>query len=171
MEDGDEDGEIDYSRYTARELHEALAGIRREEYPKNYANILAALSAVTEHVEDASVEDTAHEISVASSYSPLINITQRTRDIIFWSGMGLLIVGLAIVYWAFQRFDELPNYLRIAIAIPATTSYAMLRIDQYRNWDSVKGLDRGHAIGALLVPPLLLLGSLFWLVTAPDARG
>ena len=46
-----EDGDIDYSRYSARELHEALAGIRRDLYPKNHANILKALG-----VQEASVE-------------------------------------------------------------------------------------------------------------------
>jgi uncharacterized RDD family membrane protein YckC len=47
------DGDIDYSRYTARELHEALAGIRRDLYPRNYANILASLSVLNERMEVA----------------------------------------------------------------------------------------------------------------------
>ncbi|MFC3814627.1 hypothetical protein [Lysobacter sp. GCM10012299] len=101
----------------------------------------------------------------------MIAINQRTRDIIFRAGIALFLAGAALVCWAFQRFDDLPNYLRIAILIPAVSSYAMLRIDQYRNWDSVKGLDRGRAIGALIAPPLLLLGSLVWLITAPGVRG
>ncbi len=42
------DGNIDYSLYTARELHEALAGIRRDLYPMNYANALVALGALDE---------------------------------------------------------------------------------------------------------------------------
>lgn len=41
-----EDGDIDYSRYTACEIREALAGIRRDVYPKNHANLLAALAAL-----------------------------------------------------------------------------------------------------------------------------
>ena len=101
----------------------------------------------------------------------MISITQRTRDIIFRGGIALFLAGAALVCWAFQRFDDLPNYQRIAVLIPAVTSYAMLRIDQYRNWDSVKGLDRGYAIGALIAPPMLLLGSLIWFVAAPGVRG
>lgn len=38
------DGDIDYSQYTLRELEEALMGIRRERYPKNFANLVAAHS-------------------------------------------------------------------------------------------------------------------------------
>jgi hypothetical protein len=165
-----EDGDIDYSRYTARELHEALAGIRRDLYPQNYANILTALNALNHRAEAAldAPPITAHQ---ANSDRQLINVTQRTRDIVFRMGIALLIVGAGLVFWAFQYFDQIPNYLRIALLIPLTTSYAMIRIDQYRDWTSVNGLDRGHAIGALLVPPLLLLGSLFWLITSPGTRG
>lgn len=36
------DGDIDYSKYTLRELEEALAGINRDRYPKNYDNLRAA---------------------------------------------------------------------------------------------------------------------------------
>jgi len=162
MEDGHDDGDIDYSRYTARELHEALAGIRRDEYPKNYAHILTALNALSEPVEVSSGEPPE---------GPLITVTQRTRDIIFWTGIVLLIVGTALMYWAFQRLGTLPNYLRMAVLVPLMTSYAMLRVDQYRNWDSVQGFDRVHAIGALLTPPLLLLASLVLLIIAPDDIG
>lgn len=45
------DGDIDYSGYTANELREALAGIRRDMYPKNHANIVAALGALNGSVE------------------------------------------------------------------------------------------------------------------------
>jgi uncharacterized RDD family membrane protein YckC len=37
------DGGIDYSRYTLAELHEALAGIRREAFPLNHAKLIAEL--------------------------------------------------------------------------------------------------------------------------------
>jgi hypothetical protein len=47
------DGDINYSNFTARELHEALAGIKRDSYPKNYANILAALGALNEPINAA----------------------------------------------------------------------------------------------------------------------
>ena len=36
------DGDLDFSKYTFRELEEALAGINPHKYPKNYANLCAA---------------------------------------------------------------------------------------------------------------------------------
>jgi len=41
------DGDIDYARYTLRELEEALAGINRHRYPRNYANLCVAYERVT----------------------------------------------------------------------------------------------------------------------------
>jgi hypothetical protein len=101
----------------------------------------------------------------------MIPITQRTRDIVFRAGIALFLMGGALVLWSFPRFNELPNFLRIAVLIPITSSYAMLRIDQYRNWSSVKGAARGYAIGALIGPPLLVIGSLAWFLAAPTVRG
>ena len=40
------DGDIDYSRYTLRELEEALAGINPIKFPKNHANLRAAYEAL-----------------------------------------------------------------------------------------------------------------------------
>jgi hypothetical protein len=41
------DGDIDYSRYTERELEEALAGIDRTRYPRNFANLASTYQALT----------------------------------------------------------------------------------------------------------------------------
>lgn len=38
------DGDIDYSKYTPRELEEARAGINARKYPKNYANLSLAFA-------------------------------------------------------------------------------------------------------------------------------
>lgn len=40
------DGDVDYSRYTLTELEEALAGIDKRQFPKNYANLLKAYEAL-----------------------------------------------------------------------------------------------------------------------------
>ncbi|RAN75782.1 hypothetical protein B5P43_25825 [Bacillus sp. SRB_336] len=101
----------------------------------------------------------------------MLTINQTTRDLIFRAGIAFFVVGGLLVLWSLPRFDNMPNYLRIAVAIPVMTSYVMLRIDQYRNWESVKGAERGYAIGALLAPPMLLLGSLLWFLVAPTVRG
>jgi len=101
----------------------------------------------------------------------MISITQKARDVVFRVGIALFLVAAALLYWAFQRFDDLPNYQRLAVFVPMASSFAMLHIDQYRNWDSVKGRERGYAIAALVVPPMLLLASLIWFVAAPGVRG
>lgn len=41
------DGDIDFSRYTLRELEEALAGIDRHQYPRNHANLREAYARLT----------------------------------------------------------------------------------------------------------------------------
>ncbi|PZR56649.1 MAG: hypothetical protein DI537_54315, partial [Stutzerimonas stutzeri] len=41
------DGDIDYSRYTQREMEEAFAKIDRDRYPRNFANLSAAYVALT----------------------------------------------------------------------------------------------------------------------------
>jgi hypothetical protein len=41
------DGDIDYSSYGSSELEEALAGINRQRYPKNYANLCSAYQQLT----------------------------------------------------------------------------------------------------------------------------
>ena len=42
-----QDGDLSYSRYTLREVEEALSGIDRHRYPKNYANLRAAHQLLT----------------------------------------------------------------------------------------------------------------------------
>ncbi|HEY5971128.1 MAG TPA: hypothetical protein VIT22_04005 [Pseudoxanthomonas sp.] len=36
------DGDVDYSKYTQREMEEALEGVNARKYPKNHANLCAA---------------------------------------------------------------------------------------------------------------------------------
>lgn len=43
-----QDGDVDYSKYTLRELEEALSGIDQNQYPKNYSNLCSAYKLVTE---------------------------------------------------------------------------------------------------------------------------
>jgi hypothetical protein len=43
-----QDGDIDYSKYSKDQLEEALAGINAEKYPRNYANLRSAYVAAAE---------------------------------------------------------------------------------------------------------------------------
>ncbi len=93
-----DDGDIDYSRYTLRELEEALAGINRQRYPKNYLNLrstydqraaaLAASPAPT--AEDAGDSD-AHQEPANDGWGK------------FWGSRPVLGVGgLIFLWWAYD---------------------------------------------------------------------
>ncbi len=51
------DGNIDYSRYSYREILEALDSINSRKYPKNYANLQAALEAIGPTQREALAQD------------------------------------------------------------------------------------------------------------------
>jgi hypothetical protein len=59
------DGDIDYSRYSLLELEEALAGINRHRYPRNYANLRSAYALLTgrlAQVPDPTPPAVAHQV-------------------------------------------------------------------------------------------------------------
>ncbi|UNK50580.1 hypothetical protein MNR01_06115 [Lysobacter sp. S4-A87] len=47
------DGDVDYSKYTLREMEEALDGVNAEKYPKNHANLRAAYQKLTDQLPPA----------------------------------------------------------------------------------------------------------------------
>ena len=100
----------------------------------------------------------------------MLSISDRTRDKIFYAGVGLLLLGGGLAYWALQQFDALPNYQRLASLLPVMSGAAMLQVDKYRNWSDVHGPAKGRAIAALIAPPMLLIGAALWWLIAPDAR-
>jgi hypothetical protein len=100
----------------------------------------------------------------------MLRVSPRTRDLIFYSGAVLLLGGGALAYWALQRFDAMPNYQRLAVLLPLAAAEAMLHVDAYRNWSSVDVAARGRAIGALVLPPILLVGTAVWWLAAPESR-
>ena len=51
------DGEIDYSKYTQREIEEALAAVDAGKYPKNHANLRVAYQRLTENHPPAPATD------------------------------------------------------------------------------------------------------------------
>lgn len=91
------DGDIDYSRYTVAELREALAGIRRDVYPRNYANILAALSAL--EAAAAAAIPTVPELALDSGESEgLASRGSRLGAILIDAVIGSILV-LPIMYF------------------------------------------------------------------------
>jgi hypothetical protein len=69
------DGDIDFSKYTRRELEEALRGINRHRYPKNYANLRGACERLTSTALPEPQADPA-----AATYPPLEDPPQPKYD-------------------------------------------------------------------------------------------
>jgi len=102
----------------------------------------------------------------------MLVISDKNRNLIFGMGIAMFAVGVAVLYWASPpRFDQLPNYQRIAVVIPFLCSYPLLLVDSYRSWSSVHGIRRFVAMCALIGPPVLLLGCIVWFLAAPNVRG
>ena len=63
------DGNIDYSRYGLPELEEALAGINRQRYPQNYANLCSAYQQLTKVLpEPKAHEDEGESVEAAPAW-------------------------------------------------------------------------------------------------------
>ena len=89
------DGGIDYSKYTLLELEEALAGIDKLRYPKNYANLSSTYERFkTVHVEAAQPESTAATNNVVENDLP-----GRFAFGIAFIPIAILLVWLNVPWW------------------------------------------------------------------------
>jgi hypothetical protein len=158
------DGDIDYSGSSASELDEALASIRKDQFPRNYANLQAARARLGANAPEPCSEAGDARPQAGPRFS------RRSRNAIFAGGWLLLLVGGALCLGGLQRFAELPNFLRIALVIPLTLGSLMLHVDTFNEWDRQSSLDQSRATSLVLVLAGLFVGSLLWLLFAPGAR-
>ena len=98
-------------------------------------------------------------------------ISDSVRKTIFYGGIVTLLLGGGLAYLSLQHWDALPNYQRMAVLVPITLSYAMLRVDDFRNWASTPIAERIRAVTALLVPVMLIVACLMWWLAAPGVYG
>ena len=75
------DGDIDYSKFTPSELDEALSGINRQLYPKNYANLLAARELMWPTSQSVSPPVAPVEIEQIDNMEPTPRYDERGRYI------------------------------------------------------------------------------------------
>ena len=112
-----DDGDIDYSRYTLRELEEALAGINKLRYPKNYANLRSAYERVTGHRAETHGPGPAIEASDSEGVQPSLWSS-------FWNSRPIrALFGLSCFWWSHDLFtrQNCPSGSRLTEALIKAT--------------------------------------------------
>ena len=110
------DGDIEYSKYTLLELEEALAGINKHQYPKNYANLRSAHEQLT-----ATIADAPQPQIVATANDTARRDADRGSWDRFWDSRPIAIVmGAICLWWAYDLFtqtDSCPSKKKLIGAI------------------------------------------------------
>jgi len=99
-----------------------------------------------------------------------LNISDNTRDRIRDAGVALMVLGGLLAAWGLAHFDQLPNYLRLLSTLPFFCSVPMACVEDYRNWESLRGYWGGKAIAFLLAPFVVAVGALIWYLVDPSAK-
>ena len=114
------DGDIDYSKFTLLELEEALAGINRQRYPRNYANLRSTYEQRTAAtVASARLASEAADDGVARQ--------EPAHDWwgAFWGSRPVLgVAGLVCFWWAYDLLshgDSCPSGRRLIGYLVKTT--------------------------------------------------
>ena len=94
-------GDIDYSKFTFRELEEAIAGINRLRYPQNYTNLCSEYQKRTD--------------SMAAPPRPIPNVNadgeDKERDEGLWSQFWgsrpvLALAAVGFLWWAYDILSD-----------------------------------------------------------------
>lgn len=93
------DGDIDYSNYTLLELEEALAGIDRRQFPKNYANLCSAYAAATRASVSKPQSTPATDDTAERDTQTAWNKFRASRPV-----AGAL--GAVCLWWAYDVFTQ-----------------------------------------------------------------
>jgi hypothetical protein len=102
------DGDIDYSRYTLLELEEALAGINKQQYPRNHANLCSSYERLKKSPGEAFQPTPTVTVNDAAARKPGANLWKE-----FWGSrsiravMGAIFFGYA--YYLFTQPDSCPS--------------------------------------------------------------
>jgi hypothetical protein len=109
-----DDGDIDYSKYTLFELEEALAGINKQQYPRNYANLRAAHEQLTaKRIEALQSGPTTATIDVATRKPGILEKLWDSRPV-------TALMGAFCLWWAYDIFihsEACPSDRKLAGAI------------------------------------------------------
>jgi hypothetical protein len=95
------DGDIDYSKFTLLELEEALTGINRQSYPKNYENLRSTY--------EQKVGALAVPLSSATVTSDPVERPDPARELWrkFWASRPVIALGgTGCLWWAYDIFSH-----------------------------------------------------------------
>jgi len=112
-----DDGDIDYSKYTLRELEEALAGINKQQYPRNYAHLRSAYEQTTE--SGAELQESKPTIEAGDYERPGPSLWDT-----FWNSRPIrALFGLFCLWWSHDLFiqKDCPSGRRLTGAIIKAT--------------------------------------------------
>ncbi len=94
------DGDIDYSKFTLRELEEALAGINRQRYPKNFANLRSAYEQRTGSMPVPLLS--APSVVAGGTEKPDADLWDK-----FWGARPVLaLCAVASLWWAYEILSD-----------------------------------------------------------------
>jgi hypothetical protein len=109
------DGDVDYSKYTQREMEEALEGINAGKYPKNHANLRAAYQKLTERLppEAAAARQAEYVQSEDEDPPPAPKYDERGRYIPnhIPKSERLRLAGLSLLLLAYGSYGVWANDL------------------------------------------------------------
>jgi hypothetical protein len=120
------DGNIDYSAFSRRELREALAAINREKFPRNYENLRKALETATDDPPGEARTDPPAAPPRSYAFAP--RLSDRVAIYLFVGLTGIFVT--AVDPWSWH--DDLLSFLLIVptgvvpIALVAWTLYQFI---------------------------------------------
>ena len=86
-------------------------------------------------------------------------------------GYALLILSAAFLYFAADSFFAvLPNYARVLSLLPVACAASLVQTPTFANWNNATDANKIRAGGSLVVIALVLVGTLCWLIFAPNAQ-
>lgn len=101
-----------------------------------------------------------------------MNVIDRSARLREKFGIALLAIGLAAFVEVYDRYDSLPNYLRIAVFVPFAFAFPMVTVEADRSrWSTLSPVQKGHSVVWLFAPFVVVGGSLAWYLFDPTATG
>jgi hypothetical protein len=176
------DGDIDYSGYTARELHEALAFIRRDAYPKNHANALAALKALDASATTTTPGPTTDALDASPRAPKPIWFRKTYRVALYVFVIALLILNVfALIYGSMTALVGIAFQVSTLFGLLTRKPWTWILVCVWSGLAVVGGVLLWLAVlvrGAIAVPMLEFVAmnvaaaiSLFVVVFARDCLG